>query len=166
MRITDFGLAKFLDGKSDFFARTVCGTETYMPPEMLLSKKYNEAVDWSRRNVKAIRMEYMPWECHEIFRQTRNRQLTRQRSLRWWNAGYGKHIWPPMIIEADIGSSMRGSCEGTTIGIAQVCLKPCVSQVGLRMRALRDGQRRDSVACQRLLLVPAGAKRGFIVLSS
>jgi len=46
VRITDFGLAKFLDERHDYMAKTVCGTETYMPPEMLLSKKYNEGVDW------------------------------------------------------------------------------------------------------------------------
>jgi len=46
IRITDFGLAKVHDGKSD--VKTICGTDLYMAPEMLSGNGYGKAVDyWS-----------------------------------------------------------------------------------------------------------------------
>lgn len=43
--LTDYGLAK-ADVRDHDAARTVCGTNEYMAPEMLLRKGYGPAVDW------------------------------------------------------------------------------------------------------------------------
>jgi p70 ribosomal S6 kinase len=45
--LTDFGLAKELRGdEEEDMARTVCGTNEYMAPEMITRKGYGKAVDW------------------------------------------------------------------------------------------------------------------------
>ncbi|KAJ3160464.1 camp-dependent protein kinase catalytic subunit [Geranomyces variabilis] len=41
-KLGDFGFAKVIDGTT----RTFCGTPSYIPPEILLQKKYSSAVDW------------------------------------------------------------------------------------------------------------------------
>ena len=46
--ITDFGLSKDFSAKDDVWARTVCGTQEYMAPEMVARKGYGRAADfWS-----------------------------------------------------------------------------------------------------------------------
>jgi serine/threonine protein kinase len=42
LKLTDFGFAKKVDGKT----YTVCGTPGYMAPEILLSKGHSKSVDW------------------------------------------------------------------------------------------------------------------------
>ena len=45
IKITDFGLARFLDGD---FANTACGTPGYVAPEIISGKGYGKEVDyWS-----------------------------------------------------------------------------------------------------------------------
>ncbi|TDH71047.1 hypothetical protein CCR75_004637 [Bremia lactucae] len=43
--LTDFGLAKEMAAEDDLTS-TMCGTNEYMPPEMIRRKAYNKAVDW------------------------------------------------------------------------------------------------------------------------
>lgn len=43
--LTDFGLAKEMTDEDDSTS-TMCGTNEYMPPEMIRRKAYNQAVDW------------------------------------------------------------------------------------------------------------------------
>ncbi|KAL7997119.1 putative serine/threonine-protein kinase Mps1 [Plasmopara halstedii] len=43
--LTDFGLAKEMTDEDDS-TNTMCGTNEYMPPEMIRRKAYNQAVDW------------------------------------------------------------------------------------------------------------------------
>ncbi|KAG6614474.1 AGC protein kinase [Phytophthora cinnamomi] len=45
IRLTDFGLAKEMADEDDSTS-TMCGTNEYMPPEMIRRKAYNQAVDW------------------------------------------------------------------------------------------------------------------------
>ncbi|KAG7387252.1 hypothetical protein PHYPSEUDO_014538 [Phytophthora pseudosyringae] len=45
IRLTDFGLAKEM-ADEDGSTSTMCGTNEYMPPEMIRRKAYNQAVDW------------------------------------------------------------------------------------------------------------------------
>ncbi|KAG1704556.1 hypothetical protein DVH05_005487 [Phytophthora capsici] len=45
IRLTDFGLAKEMADEEDSTS-TMCGTNEYMPPEMIRRKAYNQAVDW------------------------------------------------------------------------------------------------------------------------
>ncbi|POM78147.1 AGC protein Kinase [Phytophthora palmivora] len=45
IRLTDFGLAKEMADEGDSTS-TMCGTNEYMPPEMIRRKAYNQAVDW------------------------------------------------------------------------------------------------------------------------
>lgn len=42
--LTDFGLAKEIDGSSR--SNSMCGTTEYMAPEILLSKGHNKDADW------------------------------------------------------------------------------------------------------------------------
>lgn len=42
LKLTDFGFAKKIDGKT----YTLCGTPEYLAPEMLLNKGHSKAVDW------------------------------------------------------------------------------------------------------------------------
>lgn len=42
MKLTDFGFAKFLDGRT----YTLCGTPEYLAPEILLNKGHGKPVDW------------------------------------------------------------------------------------------------------------------------
>lgn len=42
LRLTDFGFAKFLDGRT----YTLCGTPEYLAPEILLNKGHGKPVDW------------------------------------------------------------------------------------------------------------------------
>ncbi|CAM9792556.1 unnamed protein product, partial [Phaeothamnion confervicola] len=44
--LTDFGLAKELSPEEDEGLKTICGTNEYMAPEMILRKGYGKAVDW------------------------------------------------------------------------------------------------------------------------
>ncbi|CAN0438965.1 unnamed protein product, partial [Scytosiphon promiscuus] len=44
--VTDFGLAKELSHAEDEGLKTICGTNEYMAPEMILRKGYGKAVDW------------------------------------------------------------------------------------------------------------------------
>ncbi|CAM9158210.1 unnamed protein product [Hapterophycus canaliculatus] len=44
--VTDFGLAKELSHDEDEGLKTICGTNEYMAPEMILRKGYGKAVDW------------------------------------------------------------------------------------------------------------------------
>jgi len=43
--LTDFGLSKELDSISGT-TKTICGTPTYLAPEIILGKQYGNAVDW------------------------------------------------------------------------------------------------------------------------
>ncbi len=43
--ITDFGLSKELESISAT-TKTVCGTPTYLAPEVLLGQPYGGAIDW------------------------------------------------------------------------------------------------------------------------
>ena len=45
MKIADFGFARPLPSDPKDWAKTVCGTEKYMAPEIFAKKKYNKAVD-------------------------------------------------------------------------------------------------------------------------
>ena len=45
VKITDFGLSKIFEKENDK-AYTVCGTQQYLAPEVLLRKGYDKAVDW------------------------------------------------------------------------------------------------------------------------
>jgi serine/threonine protein kinase len=42
LRLTDFGFAKYLDGRT----YTLCGTPEYLAPEILLNKGHGKPVDW------------------------------------------------------------------------------------------------------------------------
>eukprot|EP00752_Nemacystus_decipiens_P016534 g14778.t1 len=44
--VTDFGLAKELSHEEQDGLKTICGTNEYMAPEMILRKGYGKAVDW------------------------------------------------------------------------------------------------------------------------
>ena len=44
IKLTDFGLCKII--KDDDKAYTICGTITYLAPEILLNKGYQKEVDW------------------------------------------------------------------------------------------------------------------------
>jgi len=44
VRLTDFGLSKQVG--SDMRTATFCGTPEYLAPEVVLQKRYNQAVDW------------------------------------------------------------------------------------------------------------------------
>ncbi|CAM9260207.1 unnamed protein product [Chrysoparadoxa australica] len=44
--LTDFGLAKELGPGEEEGLKTICGTNEYMAPEMILRKGYGKAVDW------------------------------------------------------------------------------------------------------------------------
>ena len=46
VRLSDFGLAKQIDGALDSGASTFCGTPSYMAPEVLLGTGHGLAVDW------------------------------------------------------------------------------------------------------------------------
>ena len=43
LKLTDYGLAKFLDGELTF---TLCGTPDYLAPEVILGRGYDPGVDW------------------------------------------------------------------------------------------------------------------------
>ena len=42
LKVTDFGLAKLVEGKT----YTLCGTPEYLAPEIVLNKGHDKAVDW------------------------------------------------------------------------------------------------------------------------
>ena len=54
IRVTDFGLAKILEGNE--FANSFCGTQEYMAPEILNEVPYSFAVDWWALGILAYEM--------------------------------------------------------------------------------------------------------------
>lgn len=42
LKLTDFGFAKIIDGRT----YTLCGTPEYLAPEILLNKGHGKGVDW------------------------------------------------------------------------------------------------------------------------
>ena len=46
VKLTDFGLSKFVFSNNNNKAFTICGTPEYLAPEILTGKGYDKAVDW------------------------------------------------------------------------------------------------------------------------
>lgn len=46
IKLTDFGLSKFIMPKKEEKAFTICGTPEYLAPEIIIGKGYDKSVDW------------------------------------------------------------------------------------------------------------------------
>lgn len=70
IKLTDFGLAKELEGEEQMQARSFCGTNEYLAPEVILGASYGESVDWWALGVVIYQMltGWPPWndDCPEL----------------------------------------------------------------------------------------------------
>ncbi|CAM9161474.1 unnamed protein product, partial [Discosporangium mesarthrocarpum] len=83
--LTDFGLAKELSPDEDEGLKTICGTNEYMAPEMILRKGYGKAVDWWSMGALVYEMTagYPPFQGKTV--KELNRKVLNERvSLPKW----------------------------------------------------------------------------------
>ena len=82
VRLIDFGLSKV--GVSDnpaHFTRTLCGTNSYMAPEVIKKELYGPAADWWSFGILGYDMlaGYPPFKAedkHDVYNQILNDHLT------------------------------------------------------------------------------------------
>ena len=66
VKISDFGLARYIDPTQNSLATTTCGTPGYVAPEVLIKKPYDHRCDyWSLAVVMFIMLSGTPPFYHE-----------------------------------------------------------------------------------------------------
>jgi calcium/calmodulin-dependent protein kinase I len=66
VKISDFGLARYIDPTQNALATTTCGTPGYVAPEVLIKKPYDHRCDyWSLAVVMFIMLSGTPPFYHE-----------------------------------------------------------------------------------------------------
>ncbi|CAI5730668.1 unnamed protein product [Hyaloperonospora brassicae] len=118
IRLTDFGLAKEMTDE-DGSTSTMCGTNEYMPPEMIRRKAYNQAVDWWALGALIYEMVtgYPPFR-HKNRKKLHQKILNEKLSLPKW-LGSETHSILKQLLERNVDKRL-GSGKSTMFQVKGV----------------------------------------------
>ncbi|CAI5747315.1 unnamed protein product [Peronospora destructor] len=118
IRLTDFGLAKEMTDE-DGSTSTMCGTNEYMPPEMIRRKAYNQAVDWWALGALIYEMVtgYPPFR-HKNRKKLHHKILNDKLSLPKW-LGPDTHSILKQLLERNVDKRL-GSGKSTMFQVKGV----------------------------------------------
>ncbi|RLN53177.1 hypothetical protein BBJ29_001714 [Phytophthora kernoviae] len=118
IRLTDFGLAKEMADEDDSTS-TMCGTNEYMPPEMIRRKAYNQAVDWWALGALIYEMVtgYPPFR-HKNRKKLHHKILNEKLSLPKW-LGSETHSILKQLLERNVDKRL-GSGKSTMFQVKGV----------------------------------------------
>ncbi|KAE9043916.1 hypothetical protein PR001_g5572 [Phytophthora rubi] len=118
IRLTDFGLAKEMADEEDSTS-TMCGTNEYMPPEMIRRKAYNQAVDWWALGALIYEMVtgYPPFR-HKNHKKLHHKILNEKLPLPRW-LGPDTHSILKQLLERNVDKRL-GSGKSTMFQVKGV----------------------------------------------
>ncbi|CAH0482416.1 unnamed protein product [Peronospora belbahrii] len=118
IRLTDFGLAKEM-ADEEGSTSTMCGTNEYMPPEMIRRKAYNQAVDWWALGALIYEMVtgYPPFR-HKNRKKLHHKILNEKLALPQW-LGPDTHSILKQLLERNVDKRL-GSGKSTMFQVKGV----------------------------------------------
>lgn len=117
--LTDFGLAKELDTDEEEGLKTICGTNEYLAPEMILRRGYGKAVDWWSLGALAYEMMtgYPPFRGKDT-KELNRRILNDKVSMPKWLSS-SAHTLMRGLLERDSARRL-GATRGTMFEVGGV----------------------------------------------